>query len=1461
MSRSRRGGLVRAGLLGVLGALVLMVGGDRRAQTAPGPDIGIDPLEILNLQIRANALIVLDSSGSMGQTLEAAADHGDLAGDDPDSKMFQAKETLRTVIANNERKVSFQFGQYEQPGIGGQSASVMTVPTTGIGRFLYTTTSVKQPSMLTNELIVDLRSTVLATAQVMRMRENGSATTSSCTTNVPAGRYGTPVALANAVAAAMTSCPGTNTYSVTVLGTHRFRFARATGTQNWEIRWNEMGAANGVDLRNRLGGGTANTGFLTTGNHDSAAAPTNFDRDLVRNTTAGNNDGKFTEGTKTYYKAYARRYFNGQTISVRPDGIACAVAPLPGTLNVGGDGTTEAQRPWFDLQRADANCVLFAPAQTVRFTFSSVPRNGDFVGSTDDGEWRTWGGSTTCGGYEALVPLRPCTDNAQLALVSPFLEKEIRINAASRWPIGYTEDATTGAINTQPSVGGMRAAGNTPIGESLNDIDGIFTSTLWPAIRAYGGGAGPFPKTFVIFLTDGDDTCETPDGGNTLNADQQALRAAYRAQLLFAPVEATPLDRREASSVTTFVISYGSGASASRANWIAWGGSGMTRATTNHGGAIGLRWTDAPPDKAAGGCPACKDAFLAGDTAELANILQAVIEQGQTVGVYSDQQSVTESIFELVYLSPTDPNDPLSSSRYKSTLPVLLQSTFLMPAFEGHLNAFRRSSSGSVREWDAGEELQNRVTAGLSSSPVWSFSALRGGSGTNDGNIRTSSAGIKRRIYTTSRNGVFGVTVNDLHTQTATARETLWPPTPSIDPAASAGTYPPGIFDDEMGLSAMSFVDLRDILGACSASVAANLPADCTLASGRAVKEGRQIVLAFMAGAKLVKDGANALRNPTTKEIQFELRPWIMADSTLAAPAAVGPPPDEGVAVHGPEWNLFLSGGTAASRRMGFGLRNPDSTSQPVMSVVYHAANDMLHAFRGGPCNVGGNCAGTSVVEGGGEELWGFVPYDQLSRLRTRLLPQTRDNHTFMLATPLRFADVFYPGNFSVAPDGTTLTGPGVWRVVLFLGRGIAGKYLTALDVTAPGEFTVHSLDTNGPIPLWSRGNPDTQDGLSTGTLNNNAADATAYSQMGQTWSVPAIGLVRAASNTTTRKPEGVEYVAYVGSGYGNTTGCPNSSPCEGARFYTLDALTGDVVASFNVGQRNNATVPFANVIVAGPSAFNEKRVSFTTTGQINESNDVVTRVYFNDIHGRLHRVMPDTPGSFETLADVNGSGPTQQPLGVSPALLFYDPTGTSAPKPMVFTESGNDNRIFLPTDAVPTTPPFRAWAFADLGTPPAQLIFSKDFPNLYRGTTQPATAFSVDSTGAGLGRVFFGGTRFNPAGTVNAPPPPPCRSSFSSILFALGAGTGNAAFDLNSTGQDEYIEYVDERIMSNQVVRGQVVVDRGLAAETAPTPPPSIEIEAPDSDGSVFSGLNVPERFSIVNRDTLYTAQPNVCR
>ena len=169
------------------------------------------------------------------------------------------------------------------------------------------------------------------------------------------------------------------------------------------------------------------------------------------------------------------------------------------------------------------------------------------------------------------------------------------------------------------------------------------------------------------------------------------------------------------------------------------------------------------------------------------------------------------------------------------------------------------------------------------------------------------------------------------------------------------------------------------------------------------------------------------------------------------------------------------------------------------MSVLYVPANDMLHAFRAGPNLVEDgepknledlkDCyspvphnpdatpsdpwpkhvtAMAGDYDCGGEELWGFVPYDQLGKLGLRYVnePQGRDNHVFMLARGIRFADIFVPardattgtrstgGTFTKIVDSKSVTARGVWRRMLFFGRGTGGKSMTALDVTGVGAFT-----------------------------------------------------------------------------------------------------------------------------------------------------------------------------------------------------------------------------------------------------------------------------------------------------------------------------------------------------------------------------------------------------------------------
>ena len=167
--------------------------------------------------------------------------------------------------------------------------------------------------------------------------------------------------------------------------------------------------------------------------------------------------------------------------------------------------------------------------------------------------------------------------------------------------------------------------------------------------------------------------------------------------------------------------------------------------------------------------------------------------------------------------------------------------------------------------------------------------------------------------------------------------------------------------------------------GACTKPTTFTWPAahPCVTAPATAtIREARQIVLAFAAGASLVKSGTVAARTGVTAAcpgggcLTFTPRANVMAESTLAASAVVTPPLQTVPAVHNAEYKAYRDGprdtNDVASDgfERGFGLRNPDlddnapvpgtadtrQNLKPVMSVIYHGTNHMVHAFRAGAC-------------------------------------------------------------------------------------------------------------------------------------------------------------------------------------------------------------------------------------------------------------------------------------------------------------------------------------------------------------------------------------------------------------------------------------------------------------------------------------------------------------------------------
>ena len=292
-------------------------------------------------------------------------------------------------------------------------------------------------------------------------------------------------------------------------------------------------------------------------------------------------------------------------------------------------------------------------------------------------------------------------------------------------------------------------------------------------------------------------------------------------------------------------------------------------------------------------------------------------------------------------------------------------------------------------------------------------------------------------------------------------------------------------------------------------------------------------------------------------------RYWRLGDINHSTPAVVGPPDED-------------------YRLMGDGYAEFKEENANRRKVVYVGANDgMLHCFD------------VST----GEELWAFIPYNQLSRLK-EMWP--RD--------PVRNIRYFSRRAYvDSSPSVSDVYINNEWRTVLVCGQGEGfgerpdgydnGKtnnnhyYYFALDVTDP----------ENPIPMWEFAGVR----LKRGGKNYNMSN-------GQTWSVPYIGKVTLSGSPT--------WVAFVGSGYTH----PEDSNYEAYIGNTLaaikiedgSALWHNRIKDLDSSKSNNSDNPFPNIYVSLPGSPNGV--------DIDHDGDV-DYVYIGDLDGRLWRVNVST--------------------------------------------------------------------------------------------------------------------------------------------------------------------------------------------------------------------------------------------
>ncbi len=336
-------------------------------------------------------------------------------------------------------------------------------------------------------------------------------------------------------------------------------------------------------------------------------------------------------------------------------------------------------------------------------------------------------------------------------------------------------------------------------------------------------------------------------------------------------------------------------------------------------------------------------------------------------------------------------------------------------------------------------------------------------------------------------------------------------------------------------------------------------------------------------------------------------RYWKMGDINHSTPVVVGPPDGD---------SAYMGAGYEAFKTF-YGSRP---------KVIYVGANDgMLHCFD----------AAT------GEELWGFIPYNLLPKLRNMYAVDAANNSRYYSH------DVYCDGSPAVADVQIG----GSWKTVLVTGQGPgSGSILGAGNVVGAINYywALDVTDPTNPQPLWEQAHI-------TGTGNNRRPT------MGETWSTPAIGKVNHSGTA--------RWVAFMGSGYDNVkSGTYNL----GQRFYVVRMDTGAVIrATAEVSQVNTATMSGTRTAYRYPNII--ATIPGSPTSIDLDGNGFTDSVFVGDLDGRLYRVnvAGSNPNSWTLTAIYMDN--LYYPIITKPA-VWVDPLEGGPAQARVYFGTGGDD-------------------------------------------------------------------------------------------------------------------------------------------------------------------------------------------
>lgn len=325
----------------------------------------------------------------------------------------------------------------------------------------------------------------------------------------------------------------------------------------------------------------------------------------------------------------------------------------------------------------------------------------------------------------------------------------------------------------------------------------------------------------------------------------------------------------------------------------------------------------------------------------------------------------------------------------------------------------------------------------------------------------------------------------------------------------------------------------------------------------------------------------------------------------------------------------------------------------PIGVVVFYGSNDGVYRA------INGNQ--TAAISGAapGGELWGFIPsefYGNLKRLHDNSpvikFPTTQAGVVPAPALKDYFADGPTGLYQLIKADGT----PQTAYIYLAMRRG--GRFIYALDVTVP----------TAPKFLWEHSNADT-----------------GFSELGQSWSLPKVAMVKGYANP----------VLIFAAGYDTAEDAePPTADTMGRGIYVLDATTGALIWKATYGAA--LSCPDASAACTLPNMTYSIPSDITLMDHDNDGK--IDRFYVGDVGGNIWRVDLEPTAGFapanwqvEKFAALGcNTGPCA--LGTTPRKFLYAPevisvTGYDA----VFAGSGDrEHPLYTdPTSTAATPKPF----------------------------------------------------------------------------------------------------------------------------------------------------------------------------